>query len=63
LSVWESKALLRQIYASFYDRIVSLMDSNLPGRAVEIGSGIGNLKARLPDAVCTTSFRTPGFGL
>lgn len=56
---WEAKPLLRQIYAGFYRRITALMDPQLPGRIVEIGSGIGNLKAQLPDALCTDLFPNP----
>jgi SAM-dependent methyltransferase len=35
------------------------MDPALPGRVVEIGSGIGNLKAHLPSALCTDLFPHP----
>jgi len=53
---WEAKPLLQRIYAGFYDRIVALIDERMPGRIVEIGSGIGNLKSRLPDALATDLF-------
>jgi SAM-dependent methyltransferase len=56
LLAWEGKPLLRRIYDSFYDRILPLIELGIPGRVVEIGSGIGNLKARLPDAICTDLF-------
>jgi SAM-dependent methyltransferase len=56
---WEGKPLLREIYAGFYRRIVALIDAQLPGRVVEIGSGIGNLKAHLPRALCTDLFPNP----
>ncbi|MBI4660208.1 MAG: methyltransferase domain-containing protein [Verrucomicrobia bacterium] len=51
--VWDSKPLLRQIYADFYERITRLTDRAIPGRIVEIGSGIGNLKASLPETLST----------
>ena len=38
LDAWEGKPLLRRIYAAFYERIVTQLDSRLPGRIVEIGS-------------------------
>src|ERR1044071_6339398 len=59
LRAWESKPLLRDIYAGFYRRIVALFDTRLPGRIVEIGSGVGNLKARLPRAIATDLFPNP----
>jgi SAM-dependent methyltransferase len=59
LRYWEGKPLLREIYAGFYRRIVALIDAKLPGRVVEIGSGIGNLKAHVPGALCTDLFPNP----
>lgn len=60
---WESKPLLQKIYAGFYDRIVALIDERIPGRIVEIGSGIGNLKSRLPHALVTDLFPNPWLDL
>jgi SAM-dependent methyltransferase len=59
LDVWQRKPLLRLIYAQFYERIVALFDPALPGRIVEIGSGAGNLKSRLPQAISTDLFPNP----
>lgn len=59
LEVWQRKPLLRRIYAQFYERIVALLDPALPGRIVEIGSGVGNLKSHLPQAVSTDLFPNP----
>lgn len=56
LKRWEAKPLLREIYAGFYRRILALIDLQIPGRVVELGSGIGNLKAHLPQAVTTDLF-------
>ena len=56
LRAWEAKPLLQQIYAGFYRRIIALIDLQLPGRIVEIGSGIGNLKSHLPQALATDLF-------
>ena len=63
LRSWESKPLLREIYASFYRRIIALIDPQLPGRVVEIGSGIGNLKTHLPGAISTDLFANPWLDL
>ena len=59
LAAWRNKTLLQALYAGFYARILQLIDSQTPGRVVEIGSGIGNLKAHLPQALCTDLFPNP----
>src|SRR6266568_730104 len=59
LEAWQNKALLRRLYDGFYERIVALLDTNVSGRIVEIGSGIGNLKSHLPSAVSTDLFSNP----
>jgi len=56
---WETKPLLREVYAGFYARIVALIDPALPGPIVELGSGIGNLKSHLPAALATDLFPNP----
>ncbi len=63
LDAWQNKPLLRQIYAGFYERIVGLLDAELPGRIIEIGSGVGNLKSHLPPAVSTDLFPSPWLDL
>ncbi len=56
---WESKPLLREIYRQFYASIRRLIDLNVPGTIVEIGSGIGNLKDHVKNVVCTDLFKNP----
>ena len=63
LEAWQKKPLLRTIYAGFYRRIVYLLDTSLPGRLVEIGSGVGNLKSHLPEAISTDLFPNPWLDL
>ncbi len=63
VEVWRNKPLLRQVYAGFYNRILALLDSRLPGRIVEIGSGVGNLKSHLPQAITTDLFPNPWLDL
>lgn len=46
--VWRAKPALRAIYADAYRRIAA---AAVPGRSLEIGGGIGNLKDHLPDTV------------
>jgi SAM-dependent methyltransferase len=63
LASWRDKPLLQKIYASFYERILQRIDTRAPGAVVEIGSGIGNLKAHLPRAICTDLFPNPWLDL
>jgi SAM-dependent methyltransferase len=63
LALWRRKPLLRKIYAGFYEKILAHIDTSIPGAVVEIGSGIGNLKARLPQALCTDLFPNPWLDL
>src|SRR5207247_1086403 len=63
LRAWKAKPLLHEIYAGFYRRITALIDPEIPGRIVEIGSGIGNLKAYMPQALSTDLFPNPWLDL
>jgi SAM-dependent methyltransferase len=63
LRAWQSKPLLHRIYAGFYSQIMALMDCTIEGRIVEIGSGIGSLKAHLPRAIATDLFPNPWLDL
>lgn len=47
---WKRKPVLRVIYDDFYDRLAAACRSGL---TIEIGGGIGNLKARLGELVTT----------
>jgi SAM-dependent methyltransferase len=60
---WDQKPLIREIYRRFYNRILARIDRSIPGRVVEIGSGIGNLKEHFPDAVSTDLFPNPWLDL
>jgi len=63
LQHWQQKPLLQKIYAGFYQRILRLIDPREPGRIVEIGSGVGNLKTHLPAAISTDLFPNPWLDL
>jgi len=63
LRSWQAKPLLQQIYAGFYRRIVGLIDPQVSGTVLEIGSGIGNLKAHFPAAICSDLFPNPWLDL
>ncbi len=45
---WDRKPVLRTIYSDYFTR---LAEHCIPGRTLEIGGGIGNLKELLPDVV------------
>lgn len=53
---WNEKPLLRQIYNDFYGIIRSCIDRDIPGLIVELGSGIGNLKMAIPEAISSDIF-------
>jgi SAM-dependent methyltransferase len=59
LASWNAKPLLQKIYAGFYGRILELIEPSIPGRVVEIGSGIGNLKTHFSGAIATDLFPNP----
>lgn len=60
---WDSKPLLRRLYADFYEMILGQIDPGLKGRVIEIGSGIGNLKSAYPSAISTDLFANPWLDL
>lgn len=45
---WEKKALLRAIYHRFYRLIREQLATNTDAETVELGSGIGAIKAVIP---------------
>lgn len=53
---WQAKPILRQIYYGFYRQIARHVRHDVPGRIVELGSGISNLKNVIPDCLCTDIF-------
>jgi len=48
--VWDRKPVPRLVYDDFYEPIAAVCR---PGRTIEIGGGIGNLKRRLTEVVAT----------
>jgi SAM-dependent methyltransferase len=59
LNFWASKPILKTIYKEFYRLISSQVDFTLKGEIVELGSGIGNIKMEIPQAICTDLFENP----
>ena len=45
---WDNKPVLRTVYNDFFERIAAHCR---PGKTLEIGGGIGNLKELLPDVI------------
>lgn len=56
---WRKKELLQQIYASFYREIATFLRKDLAGDVVELGSGMGNIKAVIPNCITTDLFPNP----
>jgi SAM-dependent methyltransferase len=59
LEYWNNKPLLQKIYANYYRQIIAQLNYNLPGKVVELGSGIGNFKQFYPACICTDIFPNP----
>lgn len=59
LAYWDQKPLLHRIYQDFYKLISKHIDHAVKGPVVELGSGIGNIKSVIPDAICTDLFGNP----
>lgn len=59
LKQWKVKQTLQDIYHDFYTLIAGYMNKELEGDIVELGSGIGNLKTVIPNAICTDLFDNP----
>ena len=59
LTYWNRKSLLRDAYANFHREIAARLKGLPPGSIVECGSGVGNLKAVVPDCVTTDLFPNP----
>jgi len=59
LKSWENKPLLREIYKGFYKKIHGCINYAIGGKIVELGSGIGNIKIEIPEAISTDLFENP----
>ena len=62
-SFWEQKPLIQEIYRGFYQQILARINPSIPGRVIELGSGIGNLKKHYPNTICTDLFPNPWLDL
>jgi SAM-dependent methyltransferase len=51
--IWKSKALLRDVYFQMYAKLAQWIDTSVPGKIIEIGSGIGNFGEFRSDVVLT----------
>lgn len=54
--VWAEKEVLRKVYEDLYTRLLQCLDPRDAVVTVELGSGIGNLKAYLPRAITSDIF-------
>jgi len=55
---WQSRPLLRRLYNDWFDQIASRL-SPVEGPTIELGSGFGPLRQRIPDLVTTDVEPTP----
>ncbi len=56
---WERKPQLRAVYRGFHELIASRLDRSVPGKIVELGSGMGSIKEAIPDCITTDLFPNP----
>ena len=59
LEYWKRKKILREVYNKFYNLIRLQLNLQIDGEIVELGSGIGNLKTVIPEAIITDLFPNP----
>lgn len=59
LAHWERKPALREQYRQFYALIAAKLSDVPAGPVLECGSGIGNLKSVLPQAITSDLFPNP----
>lgn len=57
-SVWRERPLVRALYHGWFDEIAARL-SPVPGRSIELGSGISRLHDRVPDVETTDVEATP----
>lgn len=56
---WERKPVLQRAYRDFHRRIAAHVDPRVPGKIVELGSGIGNIRDVIPACIRTDLFANP----
>ena len=55
---WDNKPIIRKVYDKFYDLIAKHL-TNIPGQTLELGSGMGNIKKKIPDCITSDLFSYP----
>jgi len=58
-SCWENKPVLQIIYTDFYKLIKQQLNIKDEGITLELGSGPGNIKTVIPNAICSDLFDNP----
>jgi hypothetical protein len=56
---WARKPVLRRAYAELYRTICENIEPSIPGKKVEPGSGMGNIRKHLPECITTDMFPNP----
>ncbi len=58
-NTWNSKPILKYIYKKWYKRILSNLNNKTNGPILEIGSGCGNIKEFIPNAISSDIQQMP----
>jgi SAM-dependent methyltransferase len=56
---WCDKPVIREVYRGIYTEIAARLRKDLTGAAVEVGSGMANIKEVIPHCVTTDLFENP----
>ena len=59
VEAWRRKPVLQKIYDGFYSRIAAELPPADLGPVIELGSGMGNIKRRIPQCITTDIFENP----
>lgn len=61
--IWHKKPVLRYLYSKWYNKIIMQINDRPSGTIVEIGSGCGNIKNFIPEALATDIQNMPWLNL
>lgn len=56
---WRRKPFLRRVYRNFHQAIAKEMARQVPGKTLELGSGVGAIKEVIPDCITSDIFSNP----
>jgi SAM-dependent methyltransferase len=56
---WKRKPLLRRVYRDFHQAIAKELARGVPGKTLELGSGVGAIRDVIPDCMTSDIFPNP----